>query len=342
MWSISGPIPRYGKIMIALSVTTERWPVAGAFIIARGTKTHVDVIVVTATKAELTGRGEGTPIYYHGETADSCAAQIRSLPARIDRATLQTLLPRGAARNAADCALWDLEAQQAGMALWRYAGLDEPRPLQTAMTVSLGAPEMMEADARALGNRFGLLKLKLSGDGDLARVAAVKRGAPGARLIVDANESWTGRDVAAEATKLADLGVEMIEQPVKAGADHLLDGVSSPIPFVADESCQDRADLPNLVGRYQGINIKLDKAGGLTEALALRAEAVALGFQVMVGCMLATSLGIAPAFLVAQQAHWVDLDGALLLAKDRDHRLRETGGLLHPPFTQKSGQSIRR
>jgi len=214
--------------------------------------------------------------------------------------------------------------------VWKLAGLAEPRPLVTAFTVSLGPPERMETDARAAAH-LPLLKLKLAGEGDKARVAAVRRGAPQARLIVDANEAWTGRDIAAEAATLVPYGVELIEQPVKAGQDALLDGVVSPIPFAADESCQDRSDLARCVRRYQAINVKLDKAGGLTEALALAAEAKVLGLDVMVGCMLATSLGIAPAFLVGGEARWVDLDGALLLAKDRPSAMLVKQGLLEPP-----------
>jgi L-Ala-D/L-Glu epimerase len=323
--------------MISLSASIETWPVAGAFIIARGAKTHVDVVVVEARdgdhrgRAGHVGRGEGTPIYYKGETAASCLDQIRALPKGIDRLTLQQLLPHGAARNAVDCALWDLEAQQAGVPLWTLAGLPAPQPLVTAMTVSLGTPEKMEADAATLSQKTSLLKLKLAGDGDADRVAAVRRGAPSSRIIVDANEAWTGRDIAAEAAALAVLGVEMIEQPVKAGEDHLLDGVVSPLPFVADESCQDRADLMRLKGRYAGINIKLDKAGGLTEGLALATEARAMGFDVMIGCMLSTSLGIAPAFLLGSGAKWVDLDGALLLAEDRADRCQLRGGVLALP-----------
>ena len=189
--------------------------------------------------------------------------------------------------------------------------------LARELGVGLDSPERMEADARAAAARFPLLKLKLAGEGDVARVAAVRRGAPAARLIVDANEAWTGRDVAAEAAVLAPLGVELIEQPVAAGQDALLDGIESPIPLCADESCQDRADLARCIGRYQAINIKLDKAGGLTEALALGEAAREAGLELMVGCMLATSLGVAPAFLAAQHARWVDLDGPLLLTQDR-------------------------
>ena len=298
----------------------ERWPVRGAFTIARGAKTSVDVVVATIVRDGLTGRGEGTPIYYHGETAESVAAQIgcigEAIAAGADRVALVQLLPRGAARNAVDAALWQIDAQRAGIPVWSIAALLDPQPIVTAVTISLGDPGRMEADARAVANH-PLLKLKLAGEGDLARVAAVRRGAPAARLIVDANEAWTGRDVAAEAAALVPFGVELIEQPVRAGEDALLDGVRSPIPLCADESCQDRADLARCIGRYDAINIKLDKTGGLTEAIALAAEARAAGLRIMIGCMLSTSLGVAPAFLLAQDADWADLDGPYLLKDDR-------------------------
>ncbi len=315
--------------MIKLSARIERWLVAGAFIISRGSKTHVDVVVVEARDGMHVGLGEGTPIYYKGESAETCLAQIADLPKDIDRHMLQIALPHGAARNAVDAALWDLAAKQAGLELWQVAGLSAPQTQQSAITISVGEPAKMEADARARADH-PILKLKLSGEGDRARVAAVRRGAPKARLIVDANEAWTDRDIVAEAAALARLGVEMVEQPVKTGADHLLDGINSPIPLYADESCQDRGDLARLKGRYQGINIKLDKAGGLTEALALKAEAQAVGFEIMVGCMLSTSLGIAPAFLVAQGVQWVDLDGPELLAKDRTNGFRFETGRISP------------
>jgi L-alanine-DL-glutamate epimerase-like enolase superfamily enzyme len=302
---------------LSISARIERWPVDGAFVIARGAKTHVDLVYVEMTDGAHIGRGEGTPIYYKGETAASCLAQMQALPADVDRATLQSLLPPGAARNAVDCALWDLEAARADLPVWAMAGLAAAPAPSTAMTVSLGDPEAMEAQARSFAGRFELLKLKLAGDGDRDRVAAVRRGAPDARLIVDANEAWTGRDVAAEATRLLPFGVELIEQPVRAGDEHLLDGVASPIPLCADESCQTRDDLDRCTGHYQAINIKLDKAGGLTEALALKAEAERRGFAIMVGCMLGTSLAMRTAQIVAHGARWVDLDGALLLARDR-------------------------
>jgi L-alanine-DL-glutamate epimerase-like enolase superfamily enzyme len=315
-----------------ISVTVERWPVAGSFNISRGAKTHVDVVVCTVGDGVHVGRGEGTPIYYKGEDAEGCAEAIRSFTARgeFDRATVNADMPGGAARNALDCALWDLEAKRAGRPVWALAGLSEPRPVSTAFTISLDTPDRMEAaakTARAAG--YGLLKCKLTGEGDVERVGAVHRGALDARLIVDANESWTDLDLVREAEAMAALGVELIEQPVHRGEDARLSGLMSPVPFCADESCQTAADLDRL-GMYQAINIKLDKAGGLTEALKLAEGARQRGQTVMVGCMLGTSLGIAPAFLVAQQADWVDLDGALLLAEDRDDGLSAREGILQP------------
>lgn len=322
---------------LQITAIVERWPVAGQFIIARGAKTYVDVLVVAASDGAHVGMGEGTAIYYHGESAESCLAQIESvigalseLDVRAARQAAQTALPAGAARNALDCTLWDLEAKAAGVPLWQLVGLSAaPKPLQTAFTISLGDPSAMEADAaKAAARGFGLLKLKLMGGGDRERVAAVRKGAPDARLIVDANESWGGLDIAIEAAALAALGVEMIEQPVPVGQDALLDGVQSPVPFLADESCQSAADIELCARYYDGINIKLDKAGGLTEALKMRREAEARGLKVMVGCMLSTSLGIAPAFLVAQGADWIDLDGPALLAEDREGGFRFAGGMI--------------
>ncbi|MEJ7932991.1 N-acetyl-D-Glu racemase DgcA [Sphingobium sp. AN558] len=313
-----------------LSATVERWPVAGAFVISRGAKTLVDVVVCTVGDGVHIGRGEGTAIYYEGETAEGCAAAIRDYDGPLERDTLLKHMPRGAARNALDCALWDLEARQAGIPVWQLAGLDEPRPLATAFTISLGEPARMEADARAaIARGFGLLKCKLTGEGDAGRVAAVRAGAPDARLIVDANESWHDRDIVAEAQALADLGVEMVEQPIVHGREERLSGIRSPLPLCADESCHTRADLDRL-GDFDAVNIKLDKAGGLTEALALARAARERGFRVMVGCMLGTSLSIAPAALVAQGADWIDLDGALLLARDRPGGLALRDGLLQP------------
>jgi L-Ala-D/L-Glu epimerase len=324
---------------LRMTATVERWPVAGQFIIARGAKTHVDVLVVAVSNGTHIGMGEGTAIYYHGESAESCLKQVEDVigalepfGAREARLAVQQLLQPGAARNALDCALWDLEAKAAGVPLWQLAGLAAaPKPLQTAFTISLGEPATMEADAaKAAARGFGLLKLKLTGEGDRERVAAVRKGAPHARLIVDANESWAALDIAAEAAALAALGVEMIEQPVPVGQDVLLEGVVSPVPFLTDESCQSAADIELCARYYDGINIKLDKAGGLTEALKMAREAEIRGLKVMVGCMLCTSLGIAPAFLAAQGADWVDLDGPVLLAEDREDGFRFEGGTIFP------------
>ncbi|TVV69981.1 N-acetyl-D-Glu racemase DgcA [Sphingomonas solaris] len=320
--------------MRKVDVRIERWPVAGAFTIARGAKTVVDVVVVEITDGMHRGRGESTAIYYHGESAESVEAQVRavagSIEAGVDRAALLSLMPRGAARNAIDAALWDVQAKTSGIPVYRRAGLDAPAAVTTAFTLSLDTPVVMEQAARAAAPLYPLLKLKLAGEGDRDRVAAVRRGAPDARLIVDANESWTDRDVQAEAAALVPYGVELIEQPVRAGSDHLLDTVASPIPLCADESCQDRPDLAHCFGRYDAINVKLDKAGGLTEALELVAEARAAGMRVMIGCMLSTSLGVAPAFLLAQHATWIDLDGPLLLQGDREDGFDFNGGTMLP------------
>lgn len=324
---------------LRISAAIERWPVAGQFIISRGAKTYVDVLVAATSDGTHVGLGEATAIYYHGESAESCLTQIEDLidtlvpmDVREARLAIQSLLPPGAARNALDCALWDLEAKAAGKPLWQLAGLaTAPKPLQTAFTISLGEPDVMEADAAKAATRgFGLLKLKLTGEGDRERVAAVRKGAPDARLIVDANESWGALDIAAEAAALAALGVEMVEQPVPVGQDALLEGIVSPVPFLADESCQSSADLELCARFYDGINIKLDKAGGLTEALKMAREAEARGLKLMLGCMLSTSLGVAPAFLIAQGAQWVDLDGPILLAEDREDSFRFAEGMILP------------
>lgn len=317
-----------------VSVSVERFATAGAFVISRGSKTHVDVVTATVSEAGANGRGEATAIYYHGETAESLAEQVRSFASLVEdgasRADLLIAMPAGGARKALDCALWDLEAKLAGRPIWHLLGLPRPKPLLTAYTISLGEPEVMEAAARA-ASRYELLKLKLSGEGDEDRVAAVHRGAPHARLIVDANEAWGHEDVAAKAAALKAYNVELIEQPVPAGQDHLLDGVRSPIPLCADETIHDRATLGAAIGRYALINIKLDKTGGLTEALALAHAAKARGLDLMTGCMLSTSLGVAPAFYVGMQSQFVDLDGPLLLATDRPHPITFDGSEMSPP-----------
>lgn len=320
---------------LSISAKVERWPVEGAFVISRGAKTHVDVVICTVSDGQYSGSGEATAIYYEGETAERCAAAIetfaRAHPDDIDRAELLAHMPRGAARNALDCALWDLECERTSKPLWQLAQLPEPEPLTTAYTISLAEPAKMETDARKVADLYPLLKLKLAGDDDHVRVAAVHRGAPQARLIVDANESWNGHDIAREAAVLADLGVELIEQPVSAGHDHLLAGVRSPIPLCADESCHTSADIDRIAPYYDAVNIKLDKAGGLTEAIRLADAAEAAGLKLMVGCMLSTSLAIRPAFALAQRAEWVDLDGPLLLAKDRQPGFRFSTGKICAP-----------
>jgi L-Ala-D/L-Glu epimerase len=324
---------------LRITATVERWPVAGQFVIARGAKTYVDVLVVAVSNGVDVGMGEGTAIYYRGETAEKCLRQVEEVIDRLQpmgvraaREATQNLLGPGAARNALDCAFWNLEARATGVPLWQLAGLtSEPQALATAFTISLGEASEMEHDAAKAADRgFGLLKLKLTGEGDRERVAAVRKGAPGARLIVDANESWGALDVASEAAALAALGVEMIEQPVPPDQESRLLKANFAVPTVADESCHEAADVKRLAGHYDGINIKLDRAGGLTEALRLRDAARAEGMKVMVGCMLSTSLGIAPAFLVAQGADWVDLDGPALLAEDRPNGFVFADGMVRP------------
>ena len=318
----------------ALEVARERWPLRAAFTISRGSKTASEVVVARIREGEHEGRGECVPYPRYGETAEGVAAAIESLaPALRDglgRTELQDMLPAGAARNALDCALWDLECKTKGVRAWKIAGLAAPGPLTTAYTLSLDSPEAMKAVAARNAAR-PLLKLKLGGSGDVDRVAAVREGAPEARIVVDANEGWTPEDYEALAPQLERLGVAMIEQPLPAGKDEALLHLERPVPVCADESCHDRATLQALAGRYDVVNIKLDKTGGLTEALALLDAARESGFAIMVGCMIATSLSMAPALLVADGAAFVDLDGPLLLAGDRPHGLRYDGALVHSP-----------
>ena len=315
-----------------ISATTEIWPVARAFTISRGAKTEVAVVLVQIEQGGVVGRGEATPIYYHGETAEACAADVRAFRGELTQQAVHAGMPSGAGRNALDSAIWDLQAKQSGVPVWKTIGVPRTSAIMSAITISVDTPVAMRAAAvRLAAKGHKLIKLKIAGEGDLERVAAVRLGAPTARLVVDANEAWTGMDVAAMAASFLPYGVELIEQPVAAGQDHLLDGVNSPIPLGADESIQDRADLARCIGRYDAINIKLDKAGGLTEALALVTEARAAGLRIMVGCMLSTSLGIAPALLLADKAEWVDLDGPILLARDRPGGVTLDGGMLLPP-----------
>ena len=320
-----------------LTVAVERFPIAGAFTIARGSRTEAVVVVATVEDGAHRGRGECVPYARYGESVESVAAALEEQAAWIaaggGRLDLPERLGPGAARNALDCALWDLEAKRAGRPAWAIAGLSEPGPVTTAYTLSLGAPEAMEAAARAAAQR-PLLKVKLGGEGDPERIAAVRRGAPEARLIVDANEAWRAETMEANLAACAAAGVRLIEQPLPAGEDGLLAEIDRTIPICADESLHDRAGLDALAKRYDAINIKLDKAGGLTEAIRLAHEARARGFEIMVGCMVGSSLAMAPAMLIAHHAAYVDLDGPLLLARDREPALRYEGSLVHPPLPE--------
>jgi L-alanine-DL-glutamate epimerase-like enolase superfamily enzyme len=318
-----------------LSVRTERWPIAGAFTISRGAKTEAVVVVAELDDGTHRGRGECVPYARYGETVEGVAAAIAAMAPAIaqglHRARLQSAMPPGAARNAIDCAFWDLEAKRAGRPAHALAALPPPQPLTTAYTISLGTPEAMaQAAAKAAGRR--LLKIKLGGGADDdARIRAVRRAAPSSELIVDANEGWTPADLARNLAVCATAGVTLVEQPLPAGRDDALADMARPIPVCADESVHAAASLAALVGKYDAVNIKLDKTGGLTEALAMAAEAERLGFSLMAGCMVATSLAMAPAMLVAQRARVVDLDGPLLLARDRSDGLRYEASLVHPP-----------
>jgi len=315
---------------MSLTVTAETFALARTFAIARGSKIEAQVLTVHVTRAGVTGRGECLPYARYGESLASVAAQIEGLPADITRAALQTALPPGAARNAVDCALWDWQAKASAQSVWRLAGLAAPAPLTTAYTLSLDAPDAMRAAAMAAASR-PILKIKLGTPDDLPRLEAVRAGAPRARIIIDANEGWTADDYAHLCPDLQRLGVALVEQPLPAGQDQVLARMPRPVPVCADESCHDRASLAALRGCYDMVNIKLDKTGGLTEALALREAARAAGFGVMVGCMVSTSLAMAPAVLVAQGADYVDLDGPLLLAQDRDQPLHYEGSRVFPP-----------
>ena len=323
--------------MATLAVRRESWPLRQAFSISRGTRTASEVVVAEVIDGEHTGRGECFPYAHYGETVEGvmelAQSQADAIAGGMDRAGLQSALPPGAARNAVDCALWDLDSKRAGQRAWELAGLPAPGPVTTVYTLSLDAPAAME-QAAAENAAKPILKLKLGGAEDLERVAAVRRGAPDSRIVVDANEGWTETAYRELVPALAELGVSMIEQPFPAGDDDVLASLERPIKVCADESCHDRNSLDRLKGKYDIINIKLDKTGGLTEALALKSAAEAAGFGIMVGCMISTSLAMAPGSLVAQGAEVVDLDGPLLLASDRDHGLRYENGTLYPPAAE--------
>ena len=310
-----------------IEVTQDVFPLAQVFRISRGARTEAHVLTVTL---DGIGRGECVPYARYEETLESVTAQIRGLPADVTRESLQELLPAGAARNAVDCAFWDYAAKQAGKRVWDILGLPAPLPELTAFTLSLDTPDAMEIQA-ALNSKRALLKIKLGTPDDMARLEAVRRGAPDVPIIVDANEGWTADVYADLAPHLIRLGVQMVEQPLPAGDDDMLSEIARPLPVCADESCHDRASLPALKGKYDMVNVKLDKAGGLTEALALKHEAQAEGYGIMVGCMDGSSLAKAPATILAQGVAFTDLDGPLLLAEDRETPLLYDDHGVHPP-----------
>ena len=304
-----------------MRVASESWPIAGSFAISRGAKTVAEVVTVTLEEGGLTGRGECVPYPRYGETVAGVVAELT--------AGANPLLKSFAARNALDCARWDLAAKRSGEPVWQLAGLKPPAPLLTAYTLSLDTPEAMAAAAKAC--QRPLLKLKLGRPGDEARLRLVRASAPDARLIVDANEGWRPDNLAAMLKACADSGVELVEQPLPAAVDEALRGLARDVIICADESAHGRDGLDQLAGKYDAINIKLDKTGGLTEALALTKDAQERGLKIMVGCMLATSLSMAPAFLVAQSADYVDLDGPLLLQQDREPGIAYIGSIMQPP-----------
>jgi L-alanine-DL-glutamate epimerase-like enolase superfamily enzyme len=322
------------SLPLSVSVAVERWPIAGSFAISRGAKTEAAVVVAELFDGSCRGRGECVPYARYGETLEAVATEIAAMGARIarglDREALQAAMGPGAARNALDCAFWDLAAKQSGRPAHEIAGLPALQPLLTAFTISLAAPHEMAAAAEKVAGR-ALLKVKLGGHDDPARIAAVRRAAPRCELIVDANEAWTPDNLPENLAACADAGVTLLEQPLPADRDDALAKIARPLPVCADESVHAGSSLEALTGKYDAVNIKLDKSGGLTEALAMARQAEQLGFGLMVGCMVATSLAMAPAMLVAQRARVVDLDGALLLARDRPHGLRYEGSRVHPP-----------
>ena len=320
--------------MREISLREESWPLRGKFSIARGSYTKIEVVVLEIREGAFVGRGECRPYLRYGETPTSVISAINALTpqlrAGLEREELLALLSPGAARNAIDCALWDLAAKRTGLPVWQLAGLPAPLALTTAFTLSVATPDRVAAAAKEHAWR-PLLKLKLAGSDDLERVAAARSSAPLARLIVDANEAWTLTDYQALTPELAHLGVELLEQPFPSGCDHWLDGLPRPVLVCADESCHAVTSLQSLRGRYDAVNIKLDKTGGLTEALKMKAAAQEQGFKMMVGCMVATSLAMAPAFLLAQGVDYVDLDGPLLLDHDREPGIMYQGSQVYPP-----------
>lgn len=319
---------------LRLATRIENWPIAGSFAISRGAKTQAIVVVAELSAGPITGRGECVPYARYGESPEAVFERIEGLrkavTAGLTRQDLQSALPPGAARNALDCAFWDFEAKGAGRRAYDLAGLPAPKPLVTAFTISIGSPDTMAAATKAAAHR-PLLKVKLGQAGDPDRIAAVRAAAPKAELIVDANEGWNPQNLAGNLAACAAAGVTLVEQPLPDGADDMLRNIPRSVPVCADESAHDRKSLAALAGKYDAVNIKLDKAGGLTEALAMADDAKRLNFSIMAGCMVSTSLSMAPAHLIGQMARVVDLDGPLLLVNDRPDGLRYDGSLVYPP-----------
>ena len=313
-----------------IQAKVEIFALAHVFRISRGARTQAEVVTVTIEKDGVTGRGECVPYARYNETLESVIKQVESLPADIDKETLQDTLPPGAARNAVDCALWDFECKKRDQRIWKIAGIQVPEQKITAYTLSLDEPKNMFKQAEKNSNR-PLLKVKLGTPNDMPRLEAVRKGAPNSEIIVDANEGWDAELYSQLAPELVRLGVKLVEQPLPADQDGDLIGLPRPLPICADESCHDRKSLEKLIGKYDFVNIKLDKTGGLTEALQLKDKALEAGFKIMVGCMVGSSLAMAPATLIAQNATFVDLDGPLLLAHDRRHGLLYDESWVHPP-----------
>ena len=313
-----------------IQAKVEIFPLAHVFRISRGARTQAEVVTVTIEKDGVKGRGECVPYARYDETLESVIEQVESLSADIDRETLQDTLPPGAARNAVDCALWDFECKKRDQRIWKIAGIQVPEQKITAYTLSLDEPENMFKQAEKNSDR-PLLKIKLGTPNDMPRLEAVRKGAPKSEIIVDANEGWNAELYSQLAPELVRLGVKLVEQPLPADNDDDLIGLPRPLPICADESCHDRKSLEKLIGKYDFVNIKLDKTGGLTEALQLKNKALEAGFKIMVGCMVGSSLAMAPATLIAQNATFVDLDGPLLLAQDRQNGLLYNESWVHPP-----------
>ena len=312
-----------------IDVSQDSFPLKSAFRISRGSKTTADVVTVKLTRNGVQGWGECVPYPRNGETVESVTEQLQSVPPHITRADLIETLPAGAARNALDCAIWDVKAKETNRRVWQLANLPKPKPVQTAFTLSLGTVENMTRAATQNAHR-PILKLKVGTPDDLDRLVAVRNAAPDAKLVIDANEGWTIDDYQLLIDHLVDMNIALIEQPFPAGQDACLSNLDRPIPICADESVHTSEDLPALVGKYDCLNIKLDKSGGLTTAIDLKAKAQAMGFDIMVGCMVGTSLAMAPALLLASDATLVDLDGPLLLTKDRDTPISYDARGMHP------------